>query len=200
VAPQVRAPYRSAHIFFSSPVPPVVLEAIRSCPLLVGALRSLKEVRAAAPRVRRPPGPQRLGRRACGPGAACCSVEPWPLKRVTTACSAPRVLALHRRTTGGACKPRRRARARAHARRRRQVNHEFVVVDARTFLTSEQQSLQVRRRCGERGHPPSVPGHWPGCTWRCATAAGPGTRSALEGGVCYTLYPIYPIALEGGVC
>ena len=24
-----------------------------------------------------------------------------------------------------------------------QVNHEFVVVDARTFLTSEQQSLQA---------------------------------------------------------
>lgn len=41
---QVRAPYRSAHIFFSSAVPPLVLDAIRSCPLLVGALRSLKEV------------------------------------------------------------------------------------------------------------------------------------------------------------
>ena len=26
----------------------------------------------------------------------------------------------------------------------RQVNHEFVVVDSRTFLTSEQQSLQAR--------------------------------------------------------
>ncbi|KAK9826197.1 hypothetical protein WJX81_006806 [Elliptochloris bilobata] len=62
---KVRAPYRSAHIFFSSAVPPAVLDAIRACPLLIGALRSLKE-----------------------------------------------------------------------------VNHEFVAVDARTFLTSEQQSLQ----------------------------------------------------------
>ena len=46
---QVRAPYRSAHIFFSSAVPPLVLDAIRSCPLLVGALRSLKEVRVMGP-------------------------------------------------------------------------------------------------------------------------------------------------------
>ena len=46
---QVRAPYRSAHIFFSSAVPPLVLDAIRSCPLLVGALRSLKEVRSMGP-------------------------------------------------------------------------------------------------------------------------------------------------------
>ena len=38
---------------------------------------------------------------------------------------------------------------------RLQVNHEFVVVDARTFLTSEQQSLQVRRPCGERCQPPA---------------------------------------------
>ena len=49
MAGQVRAPYRSAHIFFSSAVPPHVLDAIRGCPLLVGALRSLKEVRTAGP-------------------------------------------------------------------------------------------------------------------------------------------------------
>ena len=48
---QVRAPYRSAHIFFSSAVPPLVLDAIRSCPLLVGALRSLKEVRTMGPQL-----------------------------------------------------------------------------------------------------------------------------------------------------
>ena len=62
---QVRAPYRSAHIFFSSAVPPLVLDAIRSCPLLVGALRSLKEVRAVGPHLQ----PDNVGALARYPGA-----------------------------------------------------------------------------------------------------------------------------------
>ena len=39
----------------------------------------------------------------------------------------------------------------------RQVNHEFVVVDSRTFLTSEQQSLQARSPCAQAPLPHTLP-------------------------------------------
>ena len=41
---QDRPLYKTAHVFFSSPVPPAVLAAIRACPGLTSRLGNLKEV------------------------------------------------------------------------------------------------------------------------------------------------------------
>ena len=136
-----KAPYKTAHVFFSARLDPRVLAAFKAQapPALMGCLRSLKE--AGPPRLL--PG---LGSAACLPICARCLASPGQHRCAHQAYASPRA--------GQDARPWpvQRPASRAAAA---QVNVELLVLDKRSFTTDDELALQVG------------PGHLSAldCTW-----------------------------------